>query len=185
MQKRVPLPFSLSTSMNPPCCITMPYTVESPRPVPRPASLVVKKGSKMCSATDRSMPVPVSLTSSAMNVPARAWGWVLAYSSSRSRRLVSKVRVPLSGMASWAFTARFMRICSTWPASTFASPRAASFRTRIVMFSLSVRLRIFSKPDRMRFRSMGLMSSTCLRLNARSCRVRFLALSAAFWIVER
>ena len=42
----------------------MPYTVESPRPVPFPSSLVVKKGSKIRAFVSASMPVPVSLTAS-------------------------------------------------------------------------------------------------------------------------
>ena len=42
---------------------TMPNTVESPRPVPLPTSLVVKKGSKIFSFTSGDMPVPVSDTS--------------------------------------------------------------------------------------------------------------------------
>src|SRR2546423_1458079 len=40
----------------------MPRTVERPSPVPWPGSLVVKKGSKMRSATPGSMPHPVSDT---------------------------------------------------------------------------------------------------------------------------
>ena len=39
--KVVPLPGSLYTQMLPPCCFTIPYTVESPRPVPFPFSFVV------------------------------------------------------------------------------------------------------------------------------------------------
>ena len=34
MWKVVPRPFSLCTMTYPPLCFTMPYTVESPRPVP-------------------------------------------------------------------------------------------------------------------------------------------------------
>ena len=48
MSKVAPAPGSLSTQMYPPVCFTMPYTVESPRPVPLPTSLVVKNGSKRC-----------------------------------------------------------------------------------------------------------------------------------------
>ena len=44
----VPLPSSLYTQMCPPLCLTMPKTVERPRPVPLPCSLVVKNGSKIC-----------------------------------------------------------------------------------------------------------------------------------------
>ena len=54
-----------STVMWPPVCLTMPYTVASPSPVPRPLSLVVKNGSKMWDRTSASMPQPVSFTESA------------------------------------------------------------------------------------------------------------------------
>ena len=40
----------------------MPYTVESPRPVPLPTALVVKNGSKIWAHTSGDMPLPVSLT---------------------------------------------------------------------------------------------------------------------------
>src|SRR3989475_11160571 len=43
---RVPLPGSLSTSIEPPCCRTNPYTVARPSPVPLPTGFVVKNGSK-------------------------------------------------------------------------------------------------------------------------------------------
>ena len=49
--------------MKPPDCLTMPNTVERPRPVPLPTSLVVKNGSKILSITSGGMPVPVSDTS--------------------------------------------------------------------------------------------------------------------------
>ncbi len=60
--KVVPLPGSLYTQMQPALCLTIPYTVESPRPVPLPTSLVVKNGSKMRACVSSSMPTPVSLT---------------------------------------------------------------------------------------------------------------------------
>ena len=49
--------------MKPPVCFTIPYTVESPSPVPLPTSLVVKNGSKILSMMSEGMPVPLSLTS--------------------------------------------------------------------------------------------------------------------------
>src|SRR6516162_1445338 len=60
MLKVVPLPNSLSTSIQPWCCLTMPKTVARPRPVPFPSSLVVKNGSKMRARLSGGMPVPVS-----------------------------------------------------------------------------------------------------------------------------
>ena len=43
-------------------CMTMPYTVARPNPVPRPGPLVVKKGSNMCAFVAGSIPLPVSRT---------------------------------------------------------------------------------------------------------------------------
>ena len=60
----VPSPSALSTPMKPPLCWTTPNTVESPRPVPLPGSLVVKKGSKILDRVAASMPTPVSVTES-------------------------------------------------------------------------------------------------------------------------
>ena len=48
--------------MKPPWLWTIPSEVESPRPVPLPMSLVVKKGSKILSRTCAGMPDPVSAT---------------------------------------------------------------------------------------------------------------------------
>src|SRR5207249_8964923 len=57
--------------MPPPCCLTRPYTVDSPRPVPFPAGLVVKKGSNMCVRVSSSIPTPVSPTERQTCSPAR------------------------------------------------------------------------------------------------------------------
>ena len=43
----LPEPSSLCAKIYPPLCFTIPYTVDKPRPVPLPFSLVVKNGSKM------------------------------------------------------------------------------------------------------------------------------------------
>jgi hypothetical protein len=59
-----PRPGALSTSMPPPLCATMPYTVESPSPVPLPRPFVVKNGSKTRARVAASMPDPVSVTAS-------------------------------------------------------------------------------------------------------------------------
>jgi len=52
----------LSTSMWPPLCRTMPYTVARPRPDPLPRGFVVKNGSNARSTVAASIPVPVSVT---------------------------------------------------------------------------------------------------------------------------
>ena len=41
----VPSPGSLLSTISPPDCLTKPYAIDSPRPVPCPVGLVVKKGS--------------------------------------------------------------------------------------------------------------------------------------------
>ncbi len=61
----VPRPGSLSTWISPWLCFTIPYTVASPRPVPLPLALVVKKGSKRWARASAESPVPVSATRSA------------------------------------------------------------------------------------------------------------------------
>src|SRR4249920_3339848 len=64
MRNVVPCVSSLSTEMRPPLFSMMPYTVESPKPVPLPCCLVVKKGSKIWACVSASIPQPVSLTAS-------------------------------------------------------------------------------------------------------------------------
>jgi hypothetical protein len=60
--KVVPRPTALSIARYPPACLTMPYTVARPSPVPSPGSFVVKKGSKMWGRTESSIPQPESAT---------------------------------------------------------------------------------------------------------------------------
>jgi len=59
-----PLPTSLYTQMSPSLCLTMPYTADSPSPVPLPGPFVVKNGSKIRPRVTSSMPTPVSLIAS-------------------------------------------------------------------------------------------------------------------------
>jgi hypothetical protein len=61
MINSVNAPGSVSTSILPPCCLTMmSWVIERPSPVPSPAGLVVKKGSKIFSLTSGEMPTPLS-----------------------------------------------------------------------------------------------------------------------------
>ncbi len=62
MEKVAPSPRWLLTSMQPPLNFTIPYTVDSPRPVPLPSALVVKNGSKIWSSTAGEIPLPLSFT---------------------------------------------------------------------------------------------------------------------------
>ena len=52
----------LVTRIAPSCACVMPCTTESPSPVPRPGSLVVKNGSKIRSRISVSIPWPLSVT---------------------------------------------------------------------------------------------------------------------------
>ena len=48
----------------------MPYTVESPSPVPLPSALVVKKGSNRCDLVSASIPTPCRLPPASRSCPA-------------------------------------------------------------------------------------------------------------------
>ena len=74
--KRAPRPRSERSRMKPPPWRTMPSTVASPRPVPRPNSLVVKNGSNTCIAMSLGTPMPLSSTHSRAYGPGRASAWV-------------------------------------------------------------------------------------------------------------
>ncbi len=59
----VPLPGVLRMRMLPPDWRMKPYTIDSPRPLPVPKLLVVKKGSKTRDRISGAMPLPLSETS--------------------------------------------------------------------------------------------------------------------------
>ena len=111
--------------MDPPLCLTTPWTTANPRPVPLPTSLVVKNGSKMRDLTSADIPLPVSVNASMTwtraGIPDEcAVGFV------QVGRWVSMVNDPPRGMASRALTARFMSTCPNWPGSTLTRPIAGS-----------------------------------------------------------
>ena len=81
----VPRPGALSTTISPLLCVTMPYVMASPRPVPLPGSFVVKKGSNRCSMTSGPIPIPVSRTVST------------TYGPGASRRGTARARTPPRG----------------------------------------------------------------------------------------
>src|SRR5215469_5831441 len=58
----VPLPGELVIRTDPPDWAAKPCTIDNPNPEPRPASFVVKKGSKTRCKVFRFIPVPVSDT---------------------------------------------------------------------------------------------------------------------------
>jgi hypothetical protein len=106
----VPVPGALSSAIAPLDWRAKPYTVLRPSPVPRPASLVVKKGSKARCLTASLMPLPVSATAMATKPSSGALGSsrllrTSAGSTWQARAL--KRSVPPSRMASRALMAMF------------------------------------------------------------------------------
>ena len=123
MRNDEPRPGSLSTAIWPPLCCTMPYTMERPRPVPPLPAFVVKKGSKTWARVFSSMPWPVSRTVSGdLASGSRPAAAGLSRRPSRGRAC------PRAGIASRAFTARFMSTWSICAGSTRTRPRAGSSR---------------------------------------------------------
>src|SRR5262245_40786586 len=61
MRNAVYSPGVVSTSIDPPCCLTiMSWLIDRPSPVPSPAGLVVKNGLNIFSFTSGGIPVPLS-----------------------------------------------------------------------------------------------------------------------------
>ena len=61
IRNSVNTPGSVSTSMLPPCCLTMmSWHIDRPSPVPSPGGLVVKNGLNILSLASSGMPVPLS-----------------------------------------------------------------------------------------------------------------------------
>ena len=111
-KKRVkvePAPSWLSTITQPWCCLTIPYTVASPSPVPLPGSLVVKNGSNKWLTVAGLMPQPVSATLRRTKWPGRASGLRIGANGSRVCCDVARVSFPPSGMASRALRTRFLQ----------------------------------------------------------------------------
>ena len=114
--------------------------------------------------------------------PGRAPTCRRTYSSSSSTFAVSRMRRPPWGMASRALTARFMTTCSICPRSAFTRPSPGVGVVRSAMSSPIRRpsRSFMSVVTALRSRTTG--SSTCLRLKARSWRVRSAARPAVRWI---
>ena len=81
--------------------VTMLWQIESPRPVPTPTALVVKKGSKMRATTLAGIPAPVSRTVTTAQ----------PRSSVEVAMRISFSSVLPSGMACAALTRRLMKTC--------------------------------------------------------------------------
>ena len=179
MRNVQPWPGVLSTQMLPPLCFTMPYAVLSPSPVPLPVSFVVKNGSKMRACVSSSIPTPVSLTVSSTLGPGVTLAKRLLRPACISALAVVMRRSPPVGMASRAFTARFISTCSIWIGSTRTLPRSGARLVARRMSSPISRRISFSMFSTTVFRSTSSGTITWRRLNASSCRVSHDARSAA------
>src|SRR3954466_11697647 len=82
--KTVPASNVLSTDTAPPFCLTMPYTVARPSPVPLPVPFVVKNGSNTCGGTSGGMPQPVCVTDNMTYAPGAADKYRLDVPSART-----------------------------------------------------------------------------------------------------
>ncbi len=136
----------------------------------------------MCDCVSESMPAPVSLMETMTYSPAWRGACTRAYSSSSAMFEVSMVSLPPEGMASRAFTARFMMTCSICPASARTDQRlfpgvmtrsisSPIMRVSILRFSVAMSLRLTIRG-----------ASICFRLNANNWRVKDEARSEALAI---
>src|SRR6185295_3610997 len=115
-RKRAPPAGARETEIEQPWPSTMAATSESPRPVPSPGGLVVKKGSKMRSTSSTGTPSPSSSTSITAAPP---WGAALM----RTLRP--------AGLASRALSTRLTSACRSSPElPRTASPAGASISSR-------------------------------------------------------
>ena len=89
------------------------------------------------------------------------------------------------GIASRAFTARFMITCSTWFGSALIRPRPLPSTVSSRMLSPMRRRSSSLIPTTTQLRSMSRGCKTCLRLNASSLCVKAAARAAAFSISSR
>ncbi len=96
-----PGPAWLSSRRSPPRLTTRPLDTASPRPVPLPNGLVVKKGSNTLRSTSGSMPAPLSSTTSRTRSP------------SISARSTTRPSARWSGMAWTALTTRLTSTCTS------------------------------------------------------------------------
>ena len=100
--------------MRPPCSRTMPWLIESPRPVPSPSGLVVKNGSNTCAASASDIPGPSSATSTATP------------SSQRRARTTTVPGRPVLAIAWAALLIRLTKTCWIWLGSMSGIGRSGS-----------------------------------------------------------
>ncbi len=142
----VPTPTSLSIFTWPPDCLTKPYTIDSPSPLPLPSGLVEKKGSKACSRTSGVMPQPLSLTAIITYWPAATSGGAPPQHSSNTALATSMRRWPVLFMASRALMHRLSTAFSTCTVSTRVFHRSAAMRVSTSISSPRLRRSMSSMP---------------------------------------
>ena len=138
----VPASGALSSHNAPLDWRTKPYTVLRPRPVPRPASLVVKKGSKARCLTASVMPLPVSEMAMATKPSSDALGssrLLRTSAGNAPQGWAAKRSVPPSRMASRALMAMLSNADSNWPGSASTGGQAGATSTSMWMRWSSVR----------------------------------------------
>ena len=152
-------------------------------PVPLPNSLVVKNGSNIWAFVFASMPQPVSVTASITCGPGSVEAAGRHTRSSSSTFEVSMVSLPPAGMASRAFTARFMMILFDLSRiGSYPAERGVQHDQQLDILTDQPLKQISPCQRQLALRSSTLGWSTCLRLKARSWRVNNAARSPAFWI---
>src|SRR5271165_1378895 len=166
----VPRPTSLRIDAEPPDWRAKPYTMLSPSPVPLPASLVVKNGSKARAATSGGIPVPVSEISK----PTKSPEFAVCSGAPLGCAALLKVRMrnsPPPGIASRALIARLMTASSSWVASASTGHRSGTRSAWMATPLPTVRASSSAIRRSSAFRSMVALVSGWRRAKARSCPV--------------
>ena len=114
----LPMPGSLRTTIAPSCACMMLCATDSPSPVPLPAGLVVKKGSKIRRSVAASMPQPASLTTMRAYRPGRRLIPARARASSSVMPSTRISMLPVRPcIACAALVPTFSSTCCTWVGS--------------------------------------------------------------------
>ena len=165
--------------------LIIPCSTAIPIPVPLPISLVVKKGSNICSTVSGAMPQPVSVTDISIQSPLINLWQVWHSRSIFSHRLKPMDSTPLPSIASLALTQRFITSCCRLARSISTGGSFSSQLNSIVM--------LLGRSER----SMSMLSSTSgtmsrnsmllprFWLNVSICATSSLARSEAFITVVR
>lgn len=163
IRKAAPPPGRSATPRVPPWALTIPWQMLRPSPVPSPAGLVVKKGSKIRSAMAGATPGPLSATTRVRAGPPSAAARAVRTSITRGGSTCLR--------ACWALTIRLSSTWLSWPPSPQLKGRSGSRLRRTSIWS-----RPRSPPFRVRVCSTSRFRLTwaapCRCWRAKSCRLR-------------